>query len=591
MTPQCEEAFSNIKKLLTTPPLLAHYNPKQDLIIDVDASDQGIGAALLQKNPETNQIRPIAYMSKKFVAAQKRWSSCEKEMYGMSYAVNYFRDFVYGRPVTVYTDCGALIFYKQFQSANSRLNRLAMSLIDYDLDVKHKKGLNNQLADSLSRLPTTEVVDQNLIQPNYEISAITEKDLPKLQAEDPYLNKIINAINNPDGAEIKIRRASRKYNLKNGILYYNTYDGHQAYELLVIPTSLRPGILKAYHDGHGEGGHFAFQKTYSKIKQKYYWPTIATDVQQYTKTCDGCQKRRIMTAKPYGTLNPHVHHLTPFHKLFMDVYGPIGPSNSYKYCLVITESTTHYAFAIPVRNLEAQTIAKELLKLFTQFGYPKILVHDQATYLMSDVMKHLSTALGIDQHPIPSYAPNVVGIAEKFNQTLGKCLSHYCENEPQQWSRLVKYITFIYNITPHVSFQGKYSPFFLLFGRNANTPHDYLILLDQNADKNILSTIATIDKIRKEVPKLIKKSQDRQKMYYDRKHRPLTLNPGDDVLIYYPRSHNKPYAKICQPIYKGPYTVVKQISPQVVEVEILKHGKLIKEAIHVQRIKLYNRRM
>ena len=86
-TGEHENAFLNIKKVVSNAPVLAYYDPKEEFEIQCDASDKGIGAVLLQKG------RPIAYISKALADAQTRSTIIEKEMLAIVASLK--------RPVTV----------------------------------------------------------------------------------------------------------------------------------------------------------------------------------------------------------------------------------------------------------------------------------------------------------------------------------------------------------------------------------------------------------------------------------------------------------------------------------------------------------
>ncbi|WP_143457399.1 hypothetical protein, partial [Klebsiella pneumoniae] len=85
----------------------------------------------------------------------------------------------------MYTDCSALVHYKNFKNTSSRLNRLALSLVDYDIDIKYKKGTNNLLADSLSRNPTEQEMDEDIFEVALNTNEIKTENFELLQAQDP----------------------------------------------------------------------------------------------------------------------------------------------------------------------------------------------------------------------------------------------------------------------------------------------------------------------------------------------------------------------------------------------------------------------
>ncbi len=586
-TDACENSFMKIKEILTKPPLLSHWRDDRESIIYVDSSLYGLGAALVQKDTCSDRLYPVSYISKKYTPAQSRYTNAEREFLSLTYAVNYFREFTLGRQTTVFTDCAALQYYKNFKHTSTRLNRLALSLVDYDLIVKYKKGSTNLLADGLSRNPLPNEIDEDIIDPCFSINLIQEINLPLLQAQDEYLKKIKLAMQNPELVDGKFRRAARQYILVDDILYYKHFNGRESTLLLAIPKSQKEGILKIFHDSHHSGGHLSHFKTLSKIKTKYYWPSLNKDVLEYTKTCPSCQIRRPKTFKNYGKLMPQPAQQKPMTRLILDFLGPLNSSFGYKYILVATDSCTRYAFTTPCRNADADTVAQKLLDLSYTYGFPLIITHDRGSHFMNNVLKQLSHALGINQRPAAAYIPQIQGSCEKFNSVLIKSISHYIETKPHTWSKYINACTFAYNISKNIS--TNLSPFYLMFGYEANTPSD-LMYLPPDPDKTVLEHIKVLEEVRKDVPNIIKKAQDSQKKYYDKDKQNLNLKPGDEVLIYFPKDHTKKFNKFL-PKFRGPFTVTGKVNDLTYNVNIIKHGKLVEDQIHVSRIKLFYKRV
>ena len=149
-----DAAFEKVKQLVTQAPLLKYYNPEGELTVQCDASDKGLGAALMQNG------QPIAFASRALTDPETRYAQIEKEMLAVVFALQKFDQYVYGRPVTVQSDHKPLaaISNKPLRSAPKRLQGMLSKVQKYDIVIVYKPGPEMYLADTLSRafLPTTE---------------------------------------------------------------------------------------------------------------------------------------------------------------------------------------------------------------------------------------------------------------------------------------------------------------------------------------------------------------------------------------------------------------------------------------------------
>ena len=134
--------------MVTAPSLLnKYYEREKDLVIQCDASEGGLRAALLQDG------RPLAYASRALTAAERNYAQIEKELLAIVFSTERFHQYTYGRSVIVESDHKPLesILAKPLVSAPKRLQRMILRLQRYDLDVRYKKGSELHLADTLSR--------------------------------------------------------------------------------------------------------------------------------------------------------------------------------------------------------------------------------------------------------------------------------------------------------------------------------------------------------------------------------------------------------------------------------------------------------
>ena len=160
-TESCEKSFQQLKKIVTTDTVLAHYNPQLQLELAVDASQYGLGAVILHITPE-GKHRPIAFASRSLNTHEKGYSQIHKEALAIMFGLKRFRMYLYGRHFTIWTDHKPLqrIFGQHTAIpalAAQRLQRWALILSAFDYEIKFVPLKQNAVADALSRLPLSTV--------------------------------------------------------------------------------------------------------------------------------------------------------------------------------------------------------------------------------------------------------------------------------------------------------------------------------------------------------------------------------------------------------------------------------------------------
>ena len=151
LSPEERQAFNKLKEFLTNDLVLRLPNNRLPFKLQTDASDEGIGAVLLQTYPEGD--RPVAYLSKKFTPAQRKWSPMEQECYAFICALDKWHNYLNGTKFTWETDHKALTQLNKKAQLNKRCERWRLKTLEYEYDVKHIPGVGNTMPDYLSRSP------------------------------------------------------------------------------------------------------------------------------------------------------------------------------------------------------------------------------------------------------------------------------------------------------------------------------------------------------------------------------------------------------------------------------------------------------
>ena len=176
------------------------------MILQCDASQTGIGAWLRQLDSQGNE-NIVAMASRSLTDAESRYSNIERECLAVTYGLEKFEHYLLGRNVTVETDHSPLeqIFKKNINEAPSRLQRLLLRCLRFDVHVQYKQGRSIPVADALSRVchkkaahNTENMIEDSASQCNIHFIS-TPIDLTAVKssaAQDPTMNLLKNTIFN-----------------------------------------------------------------------------------------------------------------------------------------------------------------------------------------------------------------------------------------------------------------------------------------------------------------------------------------------------------------------------------------------------------
>ena len=140
--PEQDEAFKNLRKHLTSTPVLAFADFSQPFILQVDASSHGLGAVLCQK--KDGVIKPIAYASRRLNPAEKRYSACKLEFLAMRWAIcQKFHDYLYGTSFEVETDNNPLTYALSSAKLCATGLRWIAELSLYNFSIRYRPGKSN----------------------------------------------------------------------------------------------------------------------------------------------------------------------------------------------------------------------------------------------------------------------------------------------------------------------------------------------------------------------------------------------------------------------------------------------------------------
>lgn len=333
-------------------------------------------------------------------------------------------------------------------------------------------------------------------------------------------------------------------------------------------------VLYANHD-HPMSGHLGIDKTYRKIKQKYYINNLKNYVYKYCRDCVECAKRTSGNSKKIGNMKAgQIYQL--FDKIYVDTIGPLTETKKRnKHIIVAVDYFSKYVITKAVKAINAVTIAKFLMdNIFLMFGCSREIVMDNARTNHSHLMKELLNRVGTRPIYITPYHHQANAV-ERVNRSLQETLSKYISDNQTDWDTKLPSCTFALNTAVHASTQ--YSPYQIVFGKQPTLPIDVLF------DVPTIPYLESSHKVRVKVRENILKAQQQYAAKYNEKRTEKHYPVGSKIMVA--ETMTKPgLSKKLSPKFMGPFRILKQLSPLHY---MVKHMSSAQKAIvvHVNRMK------
>ncbi|KAG8199259.1 hypothetical protein JTE90_003684 [Oedothorax gibbosus] len=262
--------------------------------------------------------------------------------------------------------------------------------------------------------------------------------------------------------------------LHNGVLYrkWESDDGRSFRLQLVVPRSRVENVLEELHSSPS-GGHFGVMKTTHKVRERFYWDKLKSDVDKWCRTCSTCTARKGPNTRTRGRLQRY-NVGAPFERIAIDVLGPLPQTtNGNKYILVVMDYFTKWPEAYVIPNQEATTVAEALLQdWICRFGVPLLLHSDQGTNFTSSVFTGLMDLLGVTKTRTTPLHPQSDGMVERLNRTILNHLSLFTHRNQNDWDQKLPLFLLAYRSAVHET--TGLSPSQMLMGRELRLPCDLL---------------------------------------------------------------------------------------------------------------------
>ena len=592
-TLECQEAFETLRHHLLSSPILTHPDFTREFFVYTDASAYGVGAILKQID-DNGKERVIAYASRVLSKPECNYSATERECLAVVFATQKFRPYLYGTKFTVVTDHCSLCWLQKVKNPNGRLARWGMILQDFEYEIVYKSGKKHLDADALSRNPIesekkTDAPDASIC----PVLVLTEEQVDSIrrdQQQEEWIRSLLAVHTDPQASHKRnIKRQARCYSVKEGLLHRNICTDGCIKQALVLPETMKREILESLHDDQS-AGHLGISKTFNKIRSRYYWPRMYSQIVNYVQSCTQCNQKKTCQQAPVGQLQPLPPVIKPFARIGFDKLGPFPESlDGNKHVWVVTDYATRLVIAAPSPNGTAAEAAKFFLnQVILKFGSPRELVTDRGVEFCNELFKKVTELYSVKHRRTTAYHPRTNGLTERFNKTLADMMSHYVNESHTDWDRFLPFLVQAYNTSTHET--TGYSPFFLMHGYEADLMIDQAMALpSDNLDDYTSISFENLmfrNKARELAAERIAKSQEKSKERFDKNRRDHKYKSGDLVWVKFPTAKVGKAKKLLY-TYRGPFRLTLQTAANDFEIEDSK-GKT--EVVNVERFKPYHER-
>ena len=399
-----------MKEAVSSTPVLRYYNIEEEVTLQCDASQYGLGAALLQAG------QPVAYASRALTPAETRYAQIEKELLAIVFACEKFEEYIYARNnVHVETDHKPLesIVVKPLNSAPKRLQRMLLRLQQYDLVVQYKKGRDMFLADTLSRAYLPEIntcdfareLEGTDHQEDLPLTEARWQQIKHSSADDPVLQQLRATIKqgwpqtrSETPEPLRAYFDFRELTAQNELVFKG--------ERLVVPAALRKELMAMIHDSH-----IGIEGCIRRARESLYWPHMATELRNYISKCDICLSYR--SAQTKEPLLQHDMALRPWSKVGAD---PCEFDN--RTLLVICDYYSNYIEVARVTSVTSRSVIKEMKIVFARYGIPDTLVTDNGPQFASDEFAKFAKVRSFEHVTSSPRYPQSNGKAENAVKTV-----------------------------------------------------------------------------------------------------------------------------------------------------------------------------
>ena len=391
-----------------------------------------------------------------------------------------------------------------------------------------------------------------------------------------------------------LERTAPDYFVKDNILYHvNLPLGKRgqaalASVQLVLPQEFVHDLLHHYHDAD-VSAHRRYAAMYAQVRPKYFWRSMARDVHEYLQTCDKCARADRRAQQRNSALQP-TEPAAVLLRIHLDIVGPLTKTKEgYKYILVMVDSCTRWAEFVPLQVQTAEAVVEAFYdQWICRYGVPKQVTTDRGKNFTAALTRAVNMRLGIKHVLTSAYHPQANGVCERRNKSMKEGIQRLIDNQSEMWAYYLPAVAHALNNA--VNGSTGFSPYFLLFGREARRAADFLLPIYEDYPPDARAALEQVThKIsyhEKEARELDLAAREKYRRTHDEHVREEEFQVGDMVWCYTPDTARRYQTgrKLVSP-YAGPFVITKRVSPVTVRLRRMSDDVEPDTNVHVNRLK------
>lgn len=602
---QAQWSFEELKRRFTSAPILRHYDPSLQCIVETDASDFAIGGVLSQEFEK--RLHPVAFHSRKMDKAEINYEIHDKEMLAIVSCFKEWRRYLEGaaHTILVYTDHKNLEYFTTSKVLNRRQARWAQELAGYDFKIIYRPGSQNGKPDALSRRPEYRPqkgggsIEENENQPIYRVlrpdqlvtvegeqvilSSAKLQTIPKVRFSSELLEQIF-AAGAQDEAWMHDYENAMSGNPSEGMEYD---DGTLYYRgRLYVPDNLdlKKQIVEADHDSV-VAGHMGADKTVELVRRNFFWPAMDAWIRDYVNSCPECQKAKSARHARYGMLSPLEVPYAPWDSISIDFITDLPLSEDCDQLMVVVDRFTKMCHFIPLKKdaKKAADVARVFLReVWRLHGLPSSIISDRDARFTSKFWETLMDLLKVKRGMSTAFHPQTDGQTERVNQTVEQYLRFFCNYEQDNWVEMIPMAEYAYNNS--VTTATSLSPFFANYGYHPRTNWPVEAEVKNPSARNYAHWMESIHKLCKEA---LEHTRESMRKHYDKRSKAAPkYQVGDLVMLNGKNLRTRRPSRKLDAKMHGPFKVIKVVSPSAIRIELPKRWR-IHPTFHVSLLEPY----